>query len=291
MVKKLKRHRFSYFDFINTVLMVCLAVAFIYPFWYTLVLSFSTPEYATGLGAKIFPSEITLDAYKSVFASNSIWIAYANTLFRTIIGTVFSIFVTYCAGYSLARKNLPCRSFITFFIIFTMLFSGGLIPTFLVMKSYGLVGSRWALILPMTTSAWNIIIARNYISGLPDELEEAAVVDGAHPLQVAFQIIFPLSKPVVAVLGLWSAVGHWNAWFDAMIYCSSEKQIVLQQLLRRLLLEQQADTTIMQSTVSATTPQTIKCATIIVAILPIVCVYPFIQKYFVKGVTIGAVKG
>ena len=199
--------------------------------------------------------------------------------------------LTYFAGYSLSRKNLPFRGAITFLIIFTMLFSGGLIPTFLTIKSYGLVNSRWALILPMLTSAWNIIIARNYISGLPEELEEAALVDGAHPLKIAFQIMWPLSMPVISVLALWSAVGHWNSWFDALIYCSGEDKIVLQLLLRRLLIQTQAEDSIMQSTIAATTSDTIKCATIIVAILPIICVYPFVQKYFVKGVTIGAVKG
>ncbi len=199
--------------------------------------------------------------------------------------------VTYCAGYALSRKNLPFRGVLTFLIVFTMLFSGGLIPTFLTIKSYGLVNSRWALILPVMTSAWNIIIARNYISGLPDELEEAALVDGAHPLKIVFQIMWPLSMPVIAVLALWSAVGHWNAWFDALIYCSGDDKIVLQLLLRRLLIQTQAEDSIMQSTIAATTSDTIKCATIIVAILPIICVYPFVQKYFVKGVTIGAVKG
>lgn len=293
MVKKGRRKKkhFSLFDVFNVIFMILLAIVFIYPFWYTLVISVSTPEYATSLGFKFIPPKITFDAYRSVLDNSSIWVAYANTLFRTIVGTVLSVFVTYCAGYALARKNLPFRGAITFFIIFTMLFSGGLIPTFLTMKSYGLVGSRWALILPLLTSAWNIIIARNYISGLPDELEEAALVDGAHPLKIAFRIIFPLSLPVVAVLTLWSAVGHWNAWFDAMIYCSGEDKIVLQLLLRRLLIQTQAEDSIMLSTVAETTPDTIKCATIIVAVLPIICVYPFVQKYFVKGVTIGAVKG
>ncbi len=291
MVKKGKKKHFSWFDLFNTLFMIVLAIIFLYPFWYTLIMSFATPQYATSLGIKIFPPEITLDAYRSVLSDDNIWVAYANTLFRTIVGTILSVLVTYCAGYALSRKNLPFRGAITFLIIFTMLFSGGLIPTFLTIKSYGLVNSRWALILPMLTSAWNIIIARNYISGLPEELEEAALVDGAHPLKIAFQIMWPLSMPVISVLALWSAVGHWNSWFDALIYCSGDDKIVLQLLLRRLLIQTQAEDSIMQSTIAATTSDTIKCATIIVAILPIICVYPFVQKYFVKGVTIGAVKG
>ena len=286
-----KKHRFSLFDILNTVFMVALAFVFLYPFWQTLLISFSTPEYASSLGVKIFPPSVTLDSYKSVFETGSIWVGYANTLLRTITGTVLTVLVTYCAGYAVSRKNLPFRRTITFFITVTMFFSGGLIPTFLTIKSYGLVGSRLALILPMMTSAWNIIITRNYIAGLPDELEEAALVDGAHPLKIVFQVMFPLSMPIVAVLALWTAVGHWNAWFDAMIYCSGESKIVLQLVLRRLLIDSQAETSILQSTVAATTPESIKDATIIVAILPIVCVYPFLQKHFTKGVTLGAVKG
>lgn len=286
-----KKRRFSLFDILNTIFMVALAFVFLYPFWQTLVISFSTPEYASSLGVKLFPPEVTLDSYKSVFRTGSIWVGYANTLFRTIIGTVLTVLVTYCAGYAISRKNLPFKRSITFFITVTMFFSGGLIPTFLTIKSYGLVGSRLALILPMLTSAWNIIITRNYIAGLPDELEEAALVDGAHPLKIVFQVMFPLSMPIVAVLALWTAVGHWNAWFDAMIYCSGESKIVLQLVLRRLLIDSQAETSILQSTVAATTPESIKDATIMVAILPIICVYPFLQKHFTKGVTLGAVKG
>lgn len=289
MVKK--RRRFSLFDILNTVFMVALAFVFLYPFWQTLVISFSAPEYASSLGVKLFPPSVTLDSYKSVFKTGSIWVGYANTLLRTVTGTVLTVLVTYCAGYAISRKNLPFKRAITFFITVTMFFSGGLIPTFLTIKSYGLVGSRLALILPMMTSAWNIIITRNYIAGLPDELEEAALVDGAHPLKIVFQVMFPLSMPIVAVLALWTAVGHWNAWFDAMIYCSGESKIVLQLVLRRLLIDSQAETSILQSTVAATTPESIKDATIIVAILPIVCVYPFLQKHFTKGVTLGAVKG
>ena len=286
-----KKRRVSLFDILNTIFMVALAFVFLYPFWQTLVISFSTPEYASSLGVKLFPPEVTLDSYKSVFRTGSIWVGYANTLFRTIIGTVLTVLVTYCAGYAISRKNLPFKRSITFFITVTMFFSGGLIPTFLTIKSYGLVGSRLALILPMLTSAWNIIITRNYIAGLPDELEEAALVDGAHPLKIVFQVMFPLSMPIVAVLALWTAVGHWNAWFDAMIYCSGESKIVLQLVLRRLLIDSQAETSILQSTVAATTPESIKDATIMVAILPIICVYPFLQKHFTKGVTLGAVKG
>ena len=293
MVKRYKgkKKSLSLFDLFNATFMILLMFVFFYPFWHTIVLSFSTTEYATSLGVKLFPPDITLDSYKAVLSDSSIWVGYANTIFRTVVGTILKVLVCYCAGCALARKNLPFHGSITFFVVFTMLFSGGLIPTFLSIKSYGLVGSRWALILPGLASAWHILIARNYVAGIPGELEEAAMVDGCHPLRFVFQILFPLSKPVLAVLALWGAVGHWNAWFDAMIYTPGDDKIVLQLVLRRLLVDQQSDGTLLDEVAMQVTPDTIKCATIIVAILPIICVYPFIQKHFTKGVMMGAIKG
>lgn len=200
------------------MLLIFLTFCFLYPFWHTLVLSFSTPEYASQLGLKLFPMHATLDSYRVVFQTSSIYAGFYNTLFRTVVGTALNVFVTFCAAYALTRESLPYRRTIMVGIVITMFFSGGLIPTFLVMKSYGLVGSIFALILPMATSAWNIIIARNYIAGINKELEEAAQIDGAHPLKIAFLVMFPLSAPIIAVITIWTAVAHWNAWFDAMIY-------------------------------------------------------------------------
>ena len=196
-------------------------------------------------------------------------------------------------GFVLAKKSLPGRRIITFFILFTMFFSGGLIPSYLLMKGLNLLGSRWALILPGLTSAWYLIIARNFISTIPDSLEEAAIIDGAGVLTILFKVIFPLSKPIISVIALWSAIGHWNAWFDAMIYTPSKDQLVLQLLLRRILVE--SDQTLMERSLkvstAATTPNTIKAATVIVSVIPIACLYPFFQQYFVKGINVGAVKG
>lgn len=283
--------RWNWFDGLNTAFMTIAVIAFLYPFWHTLVLSFSSPAFATSLGLKFLPPEVTFDAYKVVFQTNIIYIGYGNTLLRTVAGTALTIVVTYCAAYALSRRTLPFRSTLTFLIVLTMFFSGGLIPMFLVMKSYGLVGTKLALILPMLTSAWNILIARNYISSIGPELEEAALVDGAHPLKIVFLVMFPVSMPIIAVLTIWTAVAHWNAWFDALIYTTSEKDIVLQLVLRRLLIDTQTESTILQSTVAETTSDTIKAATIIVSILPILCVYPFLQKHFAKGIMVGSVKG
>lgn len=282
------------FDIFNIVLMVLLAFCFLYPFWEQLVLSFSAPVGANRSGLKLWPVEFAISSYQQVFKSGQIWTSYSNTLFRTIIGTVLTVFVTFCGSFVLCRKDLPGRGFIMGAILFTMFFSGGMIPSYLLIRNLGLMGSRWALILPMATSAWNLIMCRNFISALPDSMEEAALIDGAGPFTIAFRVFFPLSMPIVSVLTLWTAVGHWNAWFDALLYTRSNDMMVLQLYLRSLLIEPIAGGIggdVLNASTAATTPETVKGATIIVSILPIVCLYPFLQKYFVKGVMVGALKG
>jgi len=283
------------FDVINYTLMIALSIAFIYPFWQTIVLSFSSPKYAYSLGVKLWPQGFNLKSYEEVFKSKVIYTGFINSLTRTLIGTTLTILVTYCGAYALSKKNLPFRNIITLLILFTMFFSGGLIPSFLLVNSLKMHNTIWALIFPITTSAWNLIITRNFIASLPESLEEAALVDGAHPIAVVFRIMFPLSMPIIAVLALWSAVHHWNSWFDAMIYIRDEEKMVLQQILRRIIIDDSKD--IMETaglltiTTAQTTPETIKSATIVVTMLPIILVYPFLQKYFVKGIMIGALKG
>jgi len=282
------------FDIFNYLLMIFLMFTFIYPFWETLMNSFSSPLGAERLGFKFWPIGFNLDSYKHVFSSKYIYIGYYNTLIRTVVGTMLTVFVTYCGAYSLSKKLLPGRMIIWVFITFTMFFSGGLIPSYLNMRNLNLINSRWALILPGLTSAWNLIVARNFIASLPDSLEEAAFVDGAHPLTVIFKIMFPISMPIIAVLALWTAVGHWNAWFDANIYVRDPNKMVLQLTLRRILVEGSHDVMggdVLNASSATTTPETVKAATIIVSIVPIILFYPFLQKYFVKGVMIGSIKG
>ena len=267
-------------------------VLFLYPFWYSLVMSFSTPANASELGLKIFTWPVSLEAYIKVFRSEVIYIGYINTIFRTVIGTALTLFVTYCGAYALKDKELPFRNTITLFVLFTMFFNGGLIAIYLNIKTLGLMGSRWALILPLTTSAWNLIVARNFMMALPKELEDAALVDGAHPLKMIFYIMLPLSGPILAVLALWTAVLHWNSWFDALLYVSDYSKMVLQLILRRILIEHQEE--MMDSMVGSSTQitgETVRAATIIVSIGPIIIMYPFLQKYFVKGILIGSLKG
>lgn len=285
------------FDFSNCIFMVIIAFSMVYPFYNTLIMSLMTPNAATGAGIKLFPDELTLGAYKKVLESDFMYYAYANTIFRTAVGTLFTVILCYSVAFSLSKKKLPLRNLFTLFFLFTMFFSGGLIPFYLLMKQIGLIDSRLSLIIPGLYSVWYIIIIRNYIASLPESMEEAAVVDGANPLYIMFKIMLPLSMPIVATVALWTAVGHWNAWFDAMIFINDDKKQVLQMILRNILMQQQMrkfisgmDMALMDSTTNFT-ESTIKAATIIVTIGPIVIAYPFAQKYFIKGIMIGSLKG
>ena len=281
------------FDVVNIVLMCVLFIIFVYPFWDTLLLSLSNTASATKRSLRIIPDlPLVFDSFNKIFHQKQLVTAVKNSVIRTIVGTIATVLFTMCGSFVLAKKSLPGRKWITMFILFTMFFSGGLIPTYLLIRDLHLLGSFWALILPGLTSAWYLIIARNFLSGIPDSVEEAAIIDGASPLQILFRIFFPLSKPIIAVIALWSAIGHWNAWFDAMIYTQGADQIVLQLLLRRILIENDKKSLgVLAKNTASTTPVTIKAATIIVAVVPIACLYPFFQQYFVKGVNVGAVKG
>ena len=246
------------------------------------------------MGLKLFPDNINIESYRQVFQSDLIFIGYGNTILRTVSGTLLSVMVTYFGAYALSKKELPFRNLLTLFVLITMFFNGGLIPTYLNIKRLGLMGSRLALILPLATNAWYLIIARNFIMSLPAELEDAAFIDGAKPFTMVFRVMFPLSMPILVVIALWTAVSHWNSWFDAMIYVRERNKMVLQLILRRILIEN-SDEMIKQVYVSGTsvptTPETVKAATIAVSVAPILLMYPFLQKYFVKGVMIGSLKG
>ena len=292
MYKTRKKPAERIFDILLYGFMIFLVVIFIFPIWQTVVISFSEESYVRELGLKIIPEELILDSYKKVFSDGIIAIGYMNTLIRVAMGTIISVVVTYLAGYSLSKKSLPFRKIILLFIVFTMFFSGGLIPSYLLIRTLGLIDSRWALVLPVATSAWYIMIARNFIATIPSSLEESAFIDGAHPLTVIIKIMIPLSMPIIAVLSLWIAVAHWNAWFDALIYITSKDKMVLQLVLRRVLIEE--DEALAQELLfvqDKTSAESVKAATIIVSTIPILCLYPFLQKYFVKGVLIGSLKG
>lgn len=229
-----------------------------------------------------------------VLSNPNILTGYLNTLFRTIVGTFLTVLTTCMFAYPLSKKDLPHRSLITFLVLFTMLFGGGLVPTYLLIRNIRLIDSLWVYVLPGLTSAFNIIIVRNFFQSIPESLRESASIDGASDVRILFQIYMPLSKPVLATVSLWTAVAHWNAWFDALLYINSESKQVLQMFLRRIVIEnstQLIEKGLVNPEVTQFTPETIKAATVIVTILPILLVYPFVQRYFVKGIMLGSVKG
>ncbi len=282
------------FDIFCVVLMVLLAFIFIYPFWDTLMLSLSNSRDAMKMGVRLLPSiPPNFDAYRMVFKEKIFLIAVGNSVFRTVVGTVWATFWTFTAAFVMAKKTLPFRGVLTGFMAFTMFFGGGLIPSYMVIKNLGLLGSRLVWILPGMTGIWDILIARNFIMGLPEGVEEATVVDGASVFAILFRVVMPMSTPVLGVLALWNAVGSWNAWYDAYLYTNTEKLMLLQLLLRRILVDSTkdlVDKTLVRDAVG-TTPETVKAATIVVTVLPIACTYPFFQRYFVKGINVGSIKG
>ena len=285
------------FEISNYVLLTGICVIMLYPFLFVLAASLSSATYVSRGMVGIITQGFNTRAYEEVFKYQNIWTGYRNTILYTVCGTALNLFLTICGAYPLSRKQFFGRSVFTFFIAVTMFFSGGLIPTFLVMRSYKLLNTFWAVILPGAVSTWNMIIMRTFFQNLPSELEEAAVIDGCSDIGVLTRIVIPLSTASIMTIGMFYAVGHWNAWFDAFIYLQDHARYPIQLWLRIIVLQNQMhDISNLQSgAVDAGAENlisdTIKYAVIVVAAAPILCVYPFIQKYFVKGVMVGSLKG
>lgn len=282
------------FDIFNYMLMVLLAIVTLYPCYYVVVASVSDPtRIYEGSGILLYPKGFALNAYKDVLNYKQLWLSYGNTIFYVAAGGFLSVAVTVMTAFGLTRRDLPFRNFIMFAILFTMYFNGGLIPTYLVVKNVGLLDTRLAMILPGLVGTYNLIITISYFRGLPYELEEAAKIDGANDYTILLKVMMPLAKPIIAVIALYYMVSLWNNYFTAMIYLNKRSLYPLQLVLREILI--QNDTNAVGSASNAGDAQSyaenLKYAVIVVSTIPILCVYPFIQRYFVKGVTIGAVKG
>lgn len=278
------------FDVFNYALLVLVAFVTLYPFLYVIFASLSDPIRLMGNSAPLWkPLGFSLAAYKKVFSNSSIYIGYANTIFYVVVGTAVNIIMTCIAAYVLSRKQFMLRRFFTLMFIFTMYFNGGLIPNYLLIKGLHLIDNRLALILPGAISTFNLMIMITGFEGIPKSLEESARIDGAGDWTILFRIIMPLAKPTIMVILLYYAVGHWNAWFNAMIYIRDASKRPLQLFLRDILTRNQMGAMTGQTDIEDV-GQTIKYATILVSTAPILCIYPFIQKYFVQGVMIGAVK-
>lgn len=267
-----------------------LCLLMLYPFVHELAISLSTPAEAIRQGIHIIPLDFSIEAYREVFSSKTIWSGLGNSLFRTVIGTILMLSMMTIGAYPLSKKYLPHRNVYTMFIVITMFFSGGLIPTYLLIKSLHLIDTRWALIVPGLINTFSMMIMRNFFMGVPDELEESAKIDGANDIRILFTIVIPLSMPIMATVGLWSAVYHWNGWFDALIYIQDSSKQVLQIYLRKLVVSNE-DTALQAMMSGSVTSESIKAAVIMFVTMPILIVYPFLQKYFVKGALIGSLKG
>lgn len=280
------------FDSLNVVFLTVCSFLFLYPMWYVLVSSFSDAYAIAASRVTFWPIGFNFNAYKLVFEDTRVWEAYGNTLFYVVAGTGINLLLTTLGAYPLSRRGLDGRRFFMAFIVFTMFFSGGLIPAYLNVRELGLFDTRWALLLPGAISAFNLIVMRTFFQGIPDSLIESGKIDGANDIRILLRIVLPLSMPVIAVMTLFYAVGHWNSWFSAMIYLQDRSLYPLQLILREILIQSSAQNMLSGATQDEVfrISESIKFATIIVATLPILVIYPFLQRYFVKGVMIGALK-
>lgn len=282
------------FGVFNTILLAGFSLLALYPMLYVLFASFSNPgQFAKHYGLLAYPTGFSTLAYEKVFQKPEIFIGYGNTLIYVVAGTLISLFITMTFAYVLSRKNLYWGRALSIVALITMYFSGGLIPTYLVVKNLGLIDTRWAILLPGAMGTYNMIIMRSGFASVPISLEESARIDGATPIKILFRIIIPLSMPTVAVIALYYAVAQWNSWFQAAIYLRSLELYPLQLFLRDILINNTQDDMLIETNTAdmLALSETIKYATIIVSVVPILCLYPFLQKYFTKGVMVGAVKG
>ena len=291
----MNKRRLRIFDVVNTVIMIGLMLIALYPFLYVVFASFSDPwELVKHRGFLAGPLGFTLEGYQAVFENRSILTGYITTVINLVCGTTVNIILTLLAAYGISRKKFLLKKPITIMIVFTMFFNSGIIPRFLVVRELGLYDSRLAMILPTAINVFNLIIMRTAIEGLPDSLEEAARIEGANDLDILFKIVVPLIKSTIAVLVLYYGVSHWNQWYQALMYIQSREKFPLQLVLREILIgnsfESMAAGSADTSGESVVIGEVIKYATIIVSTVPILAIYPLLQKHFVKGVMVGAVK-
>lgn len=278
------------FSVINVWMMLVIAIVTLYPFINVVAVSLSENHYVNSGMVTFWPRGINFDSYKYVLGMKMILSGYMVTTFVVVIGTAISLIMTALTAYPLAKRDLWGRNVILFLIVFTMLFSGGMIPSFLLVKKLGLINSLWALIIPGAISAYNLIIMKNFFQSIPDSLLESARIDGLSELGILFKIVLPLSTAAVATIGLFYAVGNWNAFFNAVMYINDKSKWPLQLVLRQVLFDSVSQAGSEADMVKVPL-ESIKMAVIVATTLPILFVYPFVQKHFIKGVMIGSVKG
>jgi len=277
--------------------MILVSLVVLYPLYFVLVASFTDPDIVNRGGILLYPEVLFLGGYERILQHGPIWTGYRNSLIYMVVGTAINLFVTLPAGYALSRKDMPYRRSLMLLFTFTMFFSGGLIPFFLLVNNLGLRDTLWAMVLPNALSVWNLIVTRSFFeSSIPNEMLDAAVVDGCSDFRFFSTIVLPLSKVIIAVIGLFYAVAHWNAFFQALIFINTPDLFPLQLILRNLLIinEIQHGAMIIDPMGMAhrmRLAEQMRYGVVVVASLPLLLVYPFIQKYFTQGVMIGAIKG
>lgn len=293
-VKRIRRKRkLTFGSLILYLLIILLTFICLYPFLN--VLSYSLSGYNAVLSGEVtfYPIDFELNAFKEILGRTQIWISMRTTVLITLLGTATSLFLTTLAAYALSRKDLPGKKFLSGMILFTMYFSGGMIPTFMVVRGVGLYDTLGALFIPQAVSVFNFIIMRTFFREMPESLEESAKIDGASDLQVLTRIILPLSLAIIATMGLFYAVGYWNSYFDALLYIQDPNKFTLQLRLRSLLFGEELNNAgaNLEGGGTQVMTQSLKMATVAVSTIPILIVYPWLQKYFVKGVMLGSIKG
>jgi putative aldouronate transport system permease protein len=279
------------FDIFNYIFLGLYGLAALVPFLYILAASFATEGEISARAFFIIPHTFTTEAYHLILKSSTLYRALGVSVFITLTGTLINLFCTFTFAYPLSKRGLIGRSFLLNCVVFTMVFGGGMIPTYLVVKNLHLINTYWSLLLPGAINTGNFIIIKNFFQGLPAELMEAAEIDGCSEIGILGRIVLPLSMPIVATFGLFYAVGHWNDYFSSLLYISNPKMWPLQVLLRQIVMLSQGALTENLPADYVAPAQAIKMATIVVGVVPIMCVYPFLQKHFAKGALVGAVKG
>lgn len=278
---------------VNLVILLLLAAIVLYPLYFIVIASISNADAVLGGRVYLYPVDITLVGYSKIIERTDVWLGYLNTIIYTFLSTVISLFVTILAGWALSRKSLPFRKFFMVFFIITMFFGGGLIPFYNVVSSLGLLDSMWAIILPSALSAWNLFMTKTFFEvGISESMIEAAEIDGAGQVRTFLFVVLPLSKAIMAVMALYYAVGQWNSYFNAMIFLQTEEKYPLQLVLREILIASETTTggsgeTILEQYRLA---NQLKYVSVIVSSLPVIVLYPFVQKYFAQGVMIGSLK-
>ncbi|MDF2663873.1 MAG: sugar transporter permease [Paenibacillus sp.] len=286
----------KWFGAVNATLLAFVSLIVLYPLIYVLSASISNPAAVLNGDMWLVPKEVTFAGYSKVFENKELLNSYGNTIFYTVLGTAINLVMTVMAAYPMSKRDLKGRNLLMAVMVFTMFFSGGLVPTYMLVKQLGMTNSFWALVIPNAVSVYNIIIMRTFFqSSIPGEIQEAAAIDGCSEMRILRSVVLPLSMPIIAVMILFYSVGHWNAYFNALIYLTAREDYPLQLILREILIQGQMEEMVNAGDSSHAKTlldqEAVKYAVVVVANLPILLLYPFLQKYFVKGVLIGAIKG